>query len=158
MEKYPNEPNSPIVISKWISILYRQFQIYFNQHLKSEGISSSEYIFLMALYLENDLSQDTLSQRLFIDKAATARSIKKLEEKHYITRQKDLHDKRINRVHITESGLALRDKIIPVLDSWNKLLTDDLPPAVIKDLSQNLESLTHKVRQINFDNKEKLNE
>lgn len=155
MTQLTREPKGPFIVSKWISILYRQFQVYFNQNLKAEGISSSEYIYLLALYQEDGLSQDILSGRLFVDKAGTARAIKKLEEKHYVVRKKDPKDKRVNHVHITDEGLALKDKIFSVLDTWNNLIIDDMSLEEMKALSDKLEHLTIKVRQINFSNKEK---
>lgn len=158
MEQLINDPKGQIIVGKWISILYRQFQIYFNQHLKAEDVSSSEYIFLMTLYREDGLSQDTLSSRLSVDKAATARAVKALEEKQYVIRKKDPHDKRINRVYITEQGIALQAKIFPVLNSWNALITDNMPIEEIKHLSDTLENITMKVLEINFNNKEKHNE
>ncbi len=150
--------NTPVLVNKWISILYRQFQVYFNQHLKSEGVSSSEFVFLLALYHEDGLSQDNLSCRLYVDKASTARAIKALEEKHFVTRRVDLIDKRIKRVFITETGSALREKIYTVLDAWNTLITEDMTPEVISELSHHLEEITIKIRKVNHLNKEKINE
>jgi DNA-binding MarR family transcriptional regulator len=66
---------------RWISILYRQFQIYINNALKDLDITSSEYIFLIKLYENEELSQEELSSIYYVDKAATARSLKRLEKK-----------------------------------------------------------------------------
>ena len=73
----------------YISVLYRQFQIYINNNTKDLQISASEYIFLMEMYKNDNMSQEQLSKNLIIDKSATARAIKSLEEKEYIIRKKD---------------------------------------------------------------------
>lgn len=148
----------PIMVSKWVSIIYRQFQIYFNQQMKEEDLTSSEYMFLLVLYCENNLSQDALSSRLYIDKAATARSLKALEEKGYLTRTQDITDKRIKRVNITEKGVSVKSKIMSVLDNWNAMVTEDLTPTEVHSLSINLEKLTTKIRQLNIEYKETTNE
>lgn len=153
-----NYPQSSPIVSKWISILYRQFQIYFNQQMKADGISSAEYVFLLALYHENGLSQDALSTRQFVDKAATARAIKSLEEKHYVVRNKDAHDKRINRVCLTPEGLALKDRIFTVLDAWNALVTEQLTTEESNHLALNLENISMRVIKVNSNNKENKHE
>ena len=60
---------------KCISVLYRQFQAYINNNTKDLGIGASEYIFLIEMYENNNMSQEELSRSLIVDKAATARAI-----------------------------------------------------------------------------------
>lgn len=42
----------------YISVLYRQFQIYINNNTKDLQISASEYIFLMEMYKNDNMSQE----------------------------------------------------------------------------------------------------
>ena len=65
-------------IGRFVSILHRHSQIYINYALKDYDISASEYIFLMHLYHQEGMTQDELSNRILIDKAATARAIHSL--------------------------------------------------------------------------------
>lgn len=148
-----SEPN--VFINRWVSTLYRQFQIHFNQQMKPEGISSSEYFYLLCLYKEDGLSQDMLTNRLYLDKAATARAVKALEEKGFVTRVKDVHDKRVNRVHLTPKAWEVRPKIIRVLHEWNLQMIDHMEPAQAIELSAHLEFISQKMRRINEHNKEK---
>jgi len=69
---------------RWISILYRQFQIFINNELKDLNITSGEYIYLIKLYENKELTQEDLAEIYFIDKAAITRSIRSLEDKGYI--------------------------------------------------------------------------
>ena len=110
----------------YISVLYRQFQIYINNNTKDLQISASEYIFLMEMYKNDNMSQEQLSKNLIIDKSATARAIKSLEEKEYIIRKKDDNDKRSYDVFITELGEKKVDEILkfylgPIYDLRRKL-------------------------------------
>lgn len=52
---------------KCISVLYRQFQTYINNNTKDLGIDASEYIFLMKMYGNNNMSQEELSRSLIVD-------------------------------------------------------------------------------------------
>ena len=113
-------------IRKYISILYRQFQIYVNNNIKDLDISASEYIFLMEIYKNNNISQEELSKILVIDKAATARAIKSLEEKKYIVRRKDENDKRTNRISLTKKGIEIKDRLKKLISEWSYDVTNDI--------------------------------
>lgn len=116
-------------IARWISVLHRQFQIYLNRELKRYDIRSSEYIFLVNLYERDGVSQETLSANLFIDKAATARAIGRLEKLGYVRRARDASDGRAYAVMLTPEGRELRDFIMGKLRYWTDLLTADLTDA-----------------------------
>lgn len=72
----------------YISVLYRQFQIYINNNTKDLQISASEYIFLMEMYKNDNMSQEQLSKNLIIDKSATARAIKCIGRKRVYNKKK----------------------------------------------------------------------
>ena len=110
----------------YISVLYRQFQIYINNNTKDLQISASEYIFLMEMYKNDNMSQEQLSKNLIIDKSATARAIKSLEEKEYIIRKKDDNDKRTNRIKLTKKGIEIKDRLSNLLEEWNNEITSDI--------------------------------
>ncbi|WP_455538561.1 MarR family winged helix-turn-helix transcriptional regulator [Terrisporobacter sp.] len=111
---------------KYISILYRQFHIYINNNIKDLEIGASEYIFLMEMYKENNISQEQLSKNLIVDKAATARAIKSLEEKGYIIRNKDENDKRTNRIKLTQKGIEIEGRLKELLEQWNSGITSEI--------------------------------
>ena len=74
---------------RWISVLYRQFQIFINNELKDLDITSAEYIYLIKLYENKELTQEDLAEIYYIDKAAITRSMRSLEDKGYIIRIKN---------------------------------------------------------------------
>lgn len=113
-------------ITRWISVLHRQFQIYLNRELRDYDIQSSEYIFLVNLYEKDGVSQEKLSANLFIDKAATARVLQRLEKLGYVRRTRDPMDSRAYVVSLTEQGMRMHDFIKSKLRYWNQLLTGDL--------------------------------
>jgi DNA-binding MarR family transcriptional regulator len=115
-------------LARWISVLHRQFQIYLNRELKDCDFNSSEYIFLVNLYERDSISQEQLSANLFIDKAATARAIRRLEGLGYVRRTRDPSDSRAYRVSLTSKGLAMRDFIKTKLRYWTETITAGLTP------------------------------
>ncbi|CAG5082829.1 Transcriptional regulator, TrmB [Thermobacillus xylanilyticus] len=113
-------------IGKWISVLHRQFQMYLNRELKPYGIRSSEYIYLVNLDEEDGVSQETLSRNLYINKAATARAISRLEKLGLVRRARDQNDARAYAVTLTPEGLKIRDVIQEKLRKWTRALEEGL--------------------------------
>ncbi|MDF2486414.1 MAG: transcriptional regulator [Herbinix sp.] len=137
-------------IGRLVSILYRQSQVYINHALKDLNISSSEYIFLMALYTNEGCSQEKLSSLLHIDKAATARAIKSLEEKGLVLRVNDENDKRAYKVFVTENGQSCRGIIYATLKGWTNLLTDGMDEVTINIVFDALQSMTEKLQNTDY--------
>ncbi|WP_028775964.1 MarR family winged helix-turn-helix transcriptional regulator [Shimazuella kribbensis] len=110
-------------VAKWISVLHRQFQIYLNRELKDYDVHSSEYIFLVNLHEEDGISQEQLSSNLFINKAATARAIGRLEKLGYVKRIRSPKDSRAYLVTLTAKGLEMRTFIKTKLAYWSRSIS-----------------------------------
>ena len=133
----------------YISVLYRQFQIYINNNTKDLQISASEYIFLMEMYKNDNMSQEQLSKNLIIDKSATARAIKSLEEKEYIIRKKDDNDKRTNRIKLTKKGIEIKDRLSNLLEEWNNEITSDIDKNLLNTVIDTINKLSIKAIEKN---------
>lgn len=111
-------------IGRWISILYRYRLNYLGKRLEPYNIGSGQHLFLMVLSKNDGINQEELSSYLKIDKATTAKAIKKLEEEGYVIRRIDDIDKRAYRVFLTDKG---RD-VIPIIDKavkdWEEFITE----------------------------------
>lgn len=116
-------------IGKRISLLYRHSQIYINDRLKKYNIGSGQYMFLLSLYQNSGINQDHLSELISIDKATTARAIKKLEQEGYVLRKVNSQDKRSYEIYVTDKGNALKDIINDVLVSWHNIQSKNLSEA-----------------------------
>ena len=133
----------------YISVLYRQFQIYINNNTKDLQISASEYIFLMEMYKNDNMSQEQLSKNLIIDKSATARAIKSLEEKEYIIRKKDDNDKRTNRIKLTKKGIEIKDRLSNLLEEWNNEITSDIDKNLLNTVIDTVNKMSIKAIEKN---------
>ncbi|SKC87030.1 MarR family winged helix-turn-helix transcriptional regulator [Maledivibacter halophilus] len=140
-------------LGKWISLIYRQFQIYINNELKDLNITSSEYIFLIKLYENKELNQEKLSSMYYIDKALTARSLKKLERKGYIKRYKDEDDKRAYRICVTNKALSIKSRIDGALNSWDKIISVNISNDEIKEVSRVLKDMSLRALEKSNDKK-----
>lgn len=94
----------------------------------------------MEMYEKANVSQEELSKSLIVDKAATARAIKSLEEKEYIFRIKDENDKRTNRIKLTKKGIQVQGRLIDLFEQWNSYITKDIN---IETLNIVFETINH---------------
>lgn len=129
---------------RWISVLYRQFQIFINNELKDLNITSGEYIYLIKLYENKELTQEDLAEIYYIDKAAITRSIRSLEDKGYIKRIKNQRDKRSYKIQVTEKALKIKHRIYNALKSWDELISLDVNDDELKMVSNILKNMSIK--------------
>lgn len=134
-------------IGRLVSILHRQSQIYYNSVLKDFNITSAEYAFLLYLYIHDGITQDELSSYLYIDKSATARAIKSLEQKDYVIKDKDNTDRRCNRIYLTDKAKACREEIRRRVWQWSNFLTEDLDEVTAEIVLTALEKMAEKVER-----------
>ena len=128
-------------IGKYISQLYRKSSVFINKELAKYGIRSGQLMFLMDLYLKDGKNQEEISERLKIDKATTARALKKLEEQDFIKRIRDDNDKRSNKIYLTDTSKYLKEEVYGVLDEWNEKISKSLTREEKETLANLLEKV-----------------
>jgi DNA-binding MarR family transcriptional regulator len=113
-------------VRKYISMLYRHGQSYMSKRLGYLNIGSGQYIFLTTLFKKAGISQEELSNELKIDKATTAKAIKKLEDEGYVVREIDSKDKRAYKLSLSPKGLEAIPLIQDAANDWEKIITSGL--------------------------------
>lgn len=95
-----------------------------NQKLQSLSINSAEGNILLHLLTQGQgIVQEQLVEQLDISKPAVSRTLASLEAKQYITRQRDLKDKRAYRIWLTEKALESS----PIIEqAYNHVFTQAL--------------------------------
>jgi DNA-binding MarR family transcriptional regulator len=81
---------------------------------------------LLALYKKDGISQEEISGHLKIDKATTAKAIKRLENEGYIKRDINSEDKRAYKVFLTQNAFEIKPAIKNVLRNWSDILSEGL--------------------------------
>ena len=119
--------NGRKTIGRYIALLYRMATLYLGQELPAVNISTGQYILLAELFDEDGLSQEELTQRVYVDKANTARAIKKLEEKGYVRRLPDGNDGRIKRVYLQPSARVIEEEFWRIITGWSDVINKDIP-------------------------------
>lgn len=128
-------------IGKYISQLYRKGSVFINKGVSKHGIGSGQIMSLLELYLKDGKNQEEISETLKIDKGTTARALKKLEEQGFVNRIKDEHDKRSNKIYLSDKAKDVKEDVLDVLTDWNKQITKTLTKEEEETLKQLLEKV-----------------
>lgn len=107
---------------KLISIIHRANMSRLEPQLKSYGIGSGQFMFLLRLYCTEGINQDELSADLGFDKATTTRALTKLEKEGFIYRKLDESDKRSKKIYITDKAQSVRTEIQKLSKEWDEKL------------------------------------
>lgn len=132
-------------IGKSISIIYRYRQILVNHKLKPYNLGSGQHIFLINIARNEGINQKELTSLVKIDKATTAKALKKLEEHGYIYRQCDDVDRRYNQLFLTKKGHEIMPKIADILNEITEELVKGLDENECHQFKQSLNKILDNV-------------
>jgi len=133
------EENSALI--KYVNTISRITQSYTDEAMAKLNLTSGTYPFLLVLYRKEGINQNEISRELNVDKAMSARSIKKLIDLQYIEKKEDEKDSRAYKLYLTEKGRAIVPEIKKEIQQWIKIITKDLS----KDEEELLEELLSRV-------------
>lgn len=109
---------------KAISAIYRYSQTYIGENIKKYHLGKGQWSFLTQLLFNADgLTQEELSEELHIDKANTARAVKKLADEGYVYWEADPADARKKRIYVTGKSLGFEEEFHQVFKDLNKILS-----------------------------------
>jgi len=121
----------------------KQLSYEFYQSLKSYGIAEQQYNVLRILRgfrSEAPLSIGFIKDRMLDKDSDVSRIIDRLFEKGFLNRTENPNDRRQKSVEITETGLALLDKMFSCEQKADTLL-NNLTPEEINELNRLLDKI-----------------
>lgn len=114
------------LLNKYVSMIYRASQGHLDEALKKYELSSGTYPFVLALYDNEGISQNALSEYVKVDKALSARAIKKLIELEYVEKTVNSKDSRAYKLYLTEKAKSIVPEVMKALDGWLDIITNGL--------------------------------
>ncbi len=96
-------------IAVYVNILNSRIKKNFFDELQANGINVTpeQYLVLDILWEQQSLSQQNIADIIQKDKNSVTKIIDSLEKKSLVTRVVDENDRRINKIELTDEGLAL---------------------------------------------------
>jgi DNA-binding MarR family transcriptional regulator len=109
------------------------------RRLQDYGMTTGQYYFMRALWIEEGLSQRELSQRVGTTEPTTASALRLLERKGLVRRVRNRKDRRTINLSPTPKGRNLKNELLTMAIRINDVATEGLTPddlAAIKRLMQ----------------------
>lgn len=129
------------MLSKYISITYRQYQDYMRENLKKYKIGNSDYPILLCLNNNSGICQNEVSRLTKLNKSLISKGVKKLIEYNYLYQENDNHHKQKQKLFLTKSGKKMIPNLINIINHWEKLILEDLSDPEIKIFRKIMEKI-----------------
>ncbi len=140
---------------RYLSLLYRYFQIYLSEELLPYHIGKGQALFLLFLYRFEGVTQDEMACYLHIDKSTAARALEKLKEAGYVKKVPKKDDLRSNQLFLTPQAWEIEPRLQEVLRRWSDILGTDmteeefaLATGLLKKMTENAIDHIRDVKQI----------
>ncbi|MBN2417547.1 MarR family transcriptional regulator [bacterium] len=114
---------------RMLSCIHRHTGMYLHKIFAEWGLGSGSHHFLLLLSRNDGLTQQEMTEMLRMDKANTARAIKKLVANGYVSKQQASEDHRAVHIFLTDKGRALIPELRQVLHDWSAVLTEGFSEA-----------------------------
>ena len=119
-------------------------------HLKQWDISTPQFNVLRILFVRDEgegVSCQTVIDRLLTPVPDLTRLLSRLEERGWVTRFRDPHDRRIRRSKLTETGRSVVEEIYPTLTVFHQTEFASLTAAEMQTLFKLVEKAGNSVSQ-----------
>jgi len=113
---------------------------------KNFGLTGPQLILLQSISAHDKISVTQLSRNVSLSQATVTYITKRLENRDYITRKRDINDKRKTNIKLTENGKAILNKVPPLLqeqfterfsklEDWEQLMIESSFERVVSMMS-----------------------
>lgn len=139
-------------VGVYLNLVHYQFKQYLNKifHNRGFNLTPEQYLVIDTLWDEGVLSQQQIADIIIKDKNSVTKLIDALEKKGLVQRRTDEQDRRLNKIHLTEEALNIKDVITEIaIESTNTIFKniprEDLEKfvTVLNKMSQNIYSLNN---------------
>lgn len=110
------------------------------------GLTYPQYVVMMALWEEDDLSVKTLGEKVGLDSGTLSPLLKRLEQVGYVARRRDAADERVVFITLTGDGRQLKERALRVFESIGNQIGCEI--AEIESLRESLKRLKSQLEAI----------
>ena len=86
----------------------------YKPYLDEIDLTYTQYIAMMVLWEKKVMNVKELGECIYLDSGTLTPLLKKLEQKGYLTRERDKEDERVLNVTITEQGEELKEQAVQI--------------------------------------------
>jgi MarR family transcriptional regulator, organic hydroperoxide resistance regulator len=88
----------------------------YKPYLDPLGLTYTQYITLMALWEEDNITVKSLGDKLYLDSGTLTPMLKKMEKQHLIIRKRSIEDERNVYIQLTDEGIEMKQKAVTIPD------------------------------------------
>ncbi|OWU86047.1 transcriptional regulator, MarR family protein [Oceanicola sp. 22II-s10i] len=111
-----------------VNDLARRFAAALQTRIKPMGLSTGVFPVMVQLWERTELTQAELVRRIGVEQATMANTLSRMHRDGLIERRQSPDDGRVQVIHLTEKGKALRDPAIEAALSVNRSALSGLTP------------------------------
>ena len=137
----------PAVCGRSISYLYRRSGAYFSVALKKLGLTTAQSIVLIGVYRYDGINQRALGDVISMTPGVVSRTLRELEDKDYVTKERDETNRRNYLLHVTPKGRELAEADLQLQERYWHALLCDLTPQEIGILNSALIKMGRRSRE-----------
>ena len=125
-------------------INFRAFSTALQKLTAKHGVTAGQWRFLRVLWVEDNITQRELSDRVGIKEATTVRAIDSLVKAGLVVRRRSSDDRRKVSIRLTRKAKNLEAKLLPLVVQVNEHALQGIDPADVET--------TRRVLKITFEN------
>ncbi len=122
-------------------VTYQSFERYSSEHMKSLGITMTQFDIIATLGNQPPMSCKLLGEKTLVTKGTMTGVLERLEEKGFIRRELNAEDARSQLISLTKKGQQLFEKIFPEHMHHLQKAFGKLSKKELEDLAVSLEKL-----------------
>lgn len=115
----------------------RQLTKVYQPHLQKLGLTYPQYLVLLLLWEHEELSVKEIGEQLLLDSGTLTPLLKRMEQQHWLSRQRDPRDERSVRIALQPAGRALQAQAC------------EIPLHILKAMSLSINELAVMRKQLN---------
>lgn len=118
----------------------------FNRRLQEYGVTRVQWIaiFYIGKY-DNGIFQRELSDLMNVKESSMVRLIDRMEKEELVIRKKNDNDRRITSIFLTDKGITLRNKLLPLGEQFQKDATIGISSEELDILKKVLEKMVNNI-------------
>lgn len=108
----------------YMDYILLNYNNFLNEHLKEDNLTAREFLYLFNISYNNNISQKELANLMYVSEANVTKIVKKLEEKGYISREKDNENKCRNHLSLTKEGVQKVINLVKLTIEWETRISN----------------------------------
>lgn len=103
-----------------IGYILKKHNKYINNKIKDYNITFGLHPILIEIYKKENIIQEDLAEKIYLNESTVTRNLEKLEEKGLIIKEQNTTNKRKKYLKCTEKGADIAEKLLNLEDEWEE--------------------------------------